>query len=147
MNISHCPALRRRRRCEVAPSGEAASWLRWKGKVTVLRLSAHILPAWPGWLGEIQAVTVTLGSDQGYSDSPVQTRVRLSAAQADQTQLIWNPYEVYSWYMPPGIYHVYVGPPYIHGIYHRPQRVRAGPTGIWPTLNSPKLRVYNIIEF
>ncbi len=30
---------------------------------------------------------------------------------------------------------------------HRPQRVRAGPTGIWPTLNSPKLGVYNIIEF
>jgi hypothetical protein len=32
---SHCPAaLRRRRRgAEAAPSGEAASWLHWKGKV------------------------------------------------------------------------------------------------------------------
>jgi hypothetical protein len=30
---------------------------------------------------------------------------------------IWNPYEVYSRYMP-GIFHVYVGPPYIHGIYY-----------------------------
>ncbi len=35
---------------------------------------------------------------------------------------------------------------------HRPQRVRAGPTGIWPTLNSPKIagiqyyRVLNIIN-
>jgi hypothetical protein len=44
-NDSHCPALRRRRRGEAAPSGEAASWLHWKGKVTVLRLSAYILPA------------------------------------------------------------------------------------------------------
>jgi hypothetical protein len=33
MNNSHCPALRRRRRGEAAPSGEAASWLHWKGKV------------------------------------------------------------------------------------------------------------------
>ncbi len=33
MNNSHCPALRRRRRCEAAPSGEAASWLHWKGRV------------------------------------------------------------------------------------------------------------------
>ncbi len=118
MNNSHCPALRRRRRCEMAPSDKAASWLRWKGKVTVLRLSAHILPAWPGGLGDIQAVTVTLGSDQVYSDSPVRTQVRLSAAQADRTWLIWNPYEVYSRYMPPGIYHVYVGQPYIHGTYY-----------------------------
>ncbi len=39
------PALRRRRRGEAAPSGEAASWLHWKGKLTVLRLSAFILPA------------------------------------------------------------------------------------------------------
>jgi hypothetical protein len=45
MNNSHCPALRRRRRGEAAPSGEAASWLHWKGKVTVLRLSAYILSA------------------------------------------------------------------------------------------------------
>jgi hypothetical protein len=45
MNNSHYPALRRRRRCEAAPSGEAASWLHWKGKVSVLRLSAYILPA------------------------------------------------------------------------------------------------------
>jgi hypothetical protein len=44
-NNSHCPAPRRRRRGEAAPSGEAASWLHWKGKVTVLRLSAYILPA------------------------------------------------------------------------------------------------------
>jgi hypothetical protein len=33
MNNSHCPALRRRRRGEAAPWGEAASWLHWKGKV------------------------------------------------------------------------------------------------------------------
>jgi hypothetical protein len=33
MNNSHRPALRRRRRGEAAPSGEAASWLHWKGKV------------------------------------------------------------------------------------------------------------------
>jgi hypothetical protein len=39
------PALRRRRHGEAAPSGEAASWLHWKGKVSVLRLSAYILPA------------------------------------------------------------------------------------------------------
>jgi hypothetical protein len=45
MNNSHCRALRRRHRGEAAPSGEAASWLHWKGKVTVLRLSAYILPA------------------------------------------------------------------------------------------------------
>jgi hypothetical protein len=47
MNNSHCPALRQRRRGEAAPSGEAASWLHssWKGKVTVLCLSAYILPA------------------------------------------------------------------------------------------------------
>jgi hypothetical protein len=32
-NNSHCPALRRRRRGEAAPSGEAASCLHWKGKV------------------------------------------------------------------------------------------------------------------
>jgi hypothetical protein len=28
-----CPALRRRRRGEAAPSGKAAKWLHWKGKV------------------------------------------------------------------------------------------------------------------
>ncbi len=35
MNKSHCPALRRCRRGEAAPSGrcEAAQWLHWKGKV------------------------------------------------------------------------------------------------------------------
>ncbi len=33
LNNSHCPALRRRRRGEAAPWGEAASWLHWKGKV------------------------------------------------------------------------------------------------------------------
>jgi hypothetical protein len=38
---SHCHALRRRRRGEAAPSGEAASWLHWKGKVCVLCLSAY----------------------------------------------------------------------------------------------------------
>jgi hypothetical protein len=32
-NNSHCPALKRRCRGEAAPSGEAASWLHWKGKV------------------------------------------------------------------------------------------------------------------
>jgi hypothetical protein len=35
----------RRGRGEAAPSGEAASWLHWKGKVCALRLSAYILPA------------------------------------------------------------------------------------------------------
>jgi hypothetical protein len=33
MNSSHCSALRRRRRGEAVPSGEAASWLHCKGKV------------------------------------------------------------------------------------------------------------------
>jgi hypothetical protein len=33
MNNSHCPALKQRNRCEAAPSGEAVSWLHWKGKV------------------------------------------------------------------------------------------------------------------
>ncbi len=33
MNNFHCPSLRRRRRGEAAQSGEAASWLHWKGKV------------------------------------------------------------------------------------------------------------------
>ncbi len=55
MNNSHCPALRRRCSGKAAPSGEAASWLHWKGKVTVLCLSAYILPAasqdaaWRAW--------------------------------------------------------------------------------------------------
>ncbi len=38
-----CPQARRRG--EAAPSGEAASWLHWKGKVCVLRKSAYIRPA------------------------------------------------------------------------------------------------------
>jgi hypothetical protein len=55
MNNSHCLALRRRRRGEAAPSGEAALWQHWKGKVTVFRLLAYILPAasrdmaWRAW--------------------------------------------------------------------------------------------------
>jgi hypothetical protein len=36
MNNAHdCPAPRRRRLGEAAPSGEAASWLHWKGKVSL----------------------------------------------------------------------------------------------------------------
>jgi hypothetical protein len=45
MNNAHCPALRRRRRGEAAPSGEAASWLHSQGTVCVLRLRAFIMPA------------------------------------------------------------------------------------------------------
>jgi hypothetical protein len=59
MNNSLCPALG-----EPSLSGDAASWLHWKGKVTVLRLSAYhsisCMPrpgTRPGRLGEIQAVT------------------------------------------------------------------------------------------
>ncbi len=40
-----------------------------------------------------------------------------SPAGAACASFIWNPYEVYSRYMP-GIFHVYVGPQYIHGIYY-----------------------------
>ncbi len=57
MTNSHCPALRRRRRGEAAPSGEAASWLHWKGKVSVLcqpRLGTR-----PGGLGKLRAVTLS----------------------------------------------------------------------------------------
>ncbi len=47
LNNSHCPALRRRRRGEAAPSGRCSfvATLYCKGKVSVLRLSAYILPA------------------------------------------------------------------------------------------------------
>jgi hypothetical protein len=62
-NNSHCRALRRRCRGEAAPSGEAASRLNWKGKVTVLRLSACQPPRLgtrPGGLGKLQALTIGL---------------------------------------------------------------------------------------
>jgi hypothetical protein len=45
-NISHCPALRLRSSgSHAGPSGEAALWLHWRGKVSVIRLLAYILPA------------------------------------------------------------------------------------------------------
>jgi hypothetical protein len=52
-------------------------------------------------------------SEDSLLSGPAITPSQAAAADRD----IWNPYEVYSRYMP-GIYHVYVGPPYLHGIYY-----------------------------
>jgi hypothetical protein len=60
MNNSHCPALRRRRRGEAAPLGEAASWLgREKSLYSAFWLIScqPRLGTRPGWLGKLQAVT------------------------------------------------------------------------------------------
>ncbi len=60
-NNSHCPALRRRRRGEEAPSGEATSWLHWKGKVRFIaryRLypASRVSGRGPAGLGKPKAV-------------------------------------------------------------------------------------------
>jgi hypothetical protein len=60
MNNSHWRALRRRHRGEAALSGEAASWLHWKGKVWFIA-RFRILPAAsrPGGLGDSETQAVT----------------------------------------------------------------------------------------